>query len=68
MAPFDPALIDDIRQAFGLDDPRAIEHVWYAMQALEATGVEVVIKSVEAPAQLTSADLTMQMLQDRYKK
>jgi EAL domain-containing protein (putative c-di-GMP-specific phosphodiesterase class I) len=51
MAPFDPALMDDIRQALG------------------ATGVEVVIKSVEAPAQLTtSADLTMQMLQERYKK
>lgn len=67
MTPFDPMLMDDIRQALGLDDPRATEHVWYAMQALEASGVEVVLKSVEAPPQLTSADLTMQMLQEKYK-
>ena len=68
MIPFDPRLMDDIRQALGLEDQRATEHVWYAMQALEASGVEFVLKSVEAPAQLTSADLTMQMLQERYKK
>lgn len=68
MTPFDPALMDDIRHALGLDDQRAIEHVWYAIQAIEASGTQVVIKSVEASAQLTSADLTMQVLQERYKK
>lgn len=71
MTPFDPMLMDDIRQALGLEDQRATEHVWYAMQALEASGMEVVLKSVEAPAQLTpltSADLTMQILKARYKK
>lgn len=68
MAQFDPALMDDIRQTLGLDDPRAIEHVWYAIQAIEVSGTQVVLKSVEAPAQLTSVDLTVQMLQERYKK
>lgn len=68
MIPFDPMLMDDIRQALGLEDQRATEHVWYAIQAIEASGTKVVLKSVEAPAQLTSADITMQMLQEKYKK
>jgi hypothetical protein len=73
MTPFDPILMDDIRQALGLDDQRATEHVWYAMQAFEAAGIEVVLKGAQAPAQqssvaTTSAELTMQILQARYAK
>lgn len=68
MIQFDPVLMDDIRQALGLDDPRATEHVWYAIQALEAAGSQVVVKNVQAGPQLNSVDLTMQMLRARYKK
>lgn len=68
MTQFDPVLMDDIRQALGLDDPRATEHVWYAIQAIEAAGTQVIVKSVQAAPQPNSADLTMQMLRERYKK
>lgn len=68
MTQFDPVLMDEIRETLGLDAPRAIEHVWYAVQALKASGTQVVIKSVEALAQLTSAELTMQMLAEKYSR
>ncbi|MEE4232341.1 hypothetical protein V2I85_12265 [Pseudomonas viridiflava] len=68
MAPFDPAEIDDIRESLGLEDLKATEHIWYAMLALEASGVQVVLKSAEASAQLTSAELTTQILKAKYKK
>ncbi len=68
MTQFDPVLMDDIRQALSLDDPRATEHVWYAIQAIEAAGTQVLVKNVQAALQLNSVDLTMQMLQEKYKK
>lgn len=68
MIQFDPTLMDDIRQALGLDDPRATEHVWYAIQAIEASGTQVVLKTVETPTQPTSADITMQLLVEKYQK
>lgn len=71
MIPFNPILMDDIREALGLDDPRAVEHVWYALQAIEASGTKVVIKSASTQpfsAAEVSADITMQILRAKYGK
>lgn len=66
--PFNPLELEDIREALGLTDPRASEHIWLALNALSLSGTEIDIVRVEKAATLTSADRTLQILQQRYAR
>lgn len=62
-APFDLVKLDELRQALGLTDLRATEHVWLALEALSHAGTEVVLVDKAAP---TNHDLTTQILMKKY--
>lgn len=66
--PFDPLLLDDLREALGLTDLRASEHVWLALKALSLSGTDIEVVRVEKSASITSAARTLQILQEKYGK
>ncbi|WP_155293964.1 hypothetical protein [Pseudomonas putida] len=66
--PFDPQMLDDLRQALGLTHLRATEHLWLALEALSLAGTEVVLVEKAATPTLTSHDITTRILLDKYKK
>ena len=67
--PFDPVMLEELRQALCLTDLRASEHVWIALKALSLSGTEVVLV-YKAPTTTTptSHDLTTQILMKKYGK
>ena len=67
-SPFNPLLLDELREALGLTDLRATEHVWLALQALSLSGTDIEVVRVEKSAPITSADRTIQILQEKYDK
>lgn len=68
ITPFNPLLLDDLREALGLTDLRATEHVWLALQALSLSGTDIEVVRVEKSATITSAERTIQILQQRFGK
>lgn len=65
---FNPLLLDDLREALGLTDLRATEHVWLALQALSLSGADIKVVRVENSVPITSAERTLQILQEKYGK
>lgn len=66
--PFDPLVLDELREALGLTDLRASEHVWLALKALSLSGTDIEVVRVEKSASITSAARTLQILQEKYGK
>jgi len=67
--PFDPRMLDDLRQALGLTHLRATEHLWHALEALSLAGTELVLVDNSAsPPILTSHDITTRILMEKYQK
>jgi hypothetical protein len=47
---------------------RAVEHLWHALQAFDAAGINVEKGVAVTDAAITSTDMTVRMLQEKYGK
>lgn len=60
----------EVAEFLGMTDLRATESVYSALEALSLAGMSVDVEKLAQAARgaPSSAELTMQMLQERYKK
>lgn len=62
--------IEDIRKALGIEDLRAAEYIFAAIEAMSLVGdiTPTQVQKALDKGKPSSADLTMQMLQAKYQK
>lgn len=65
---FNPVFLEEARQSLHLTDMRAVEHLWHALQAFDAAGINVEKGVAVTDAAITSTDMTVRMLQEKYGK
>jgi hypothetical protein len=58
--------IEEVRQALQLEDLRAAEHIYHALEVMSLTGIAVTKSMLDRQAAPTSAEITMQILKAKY--